>query len=154
MEKENCKKLLKYLINLEHKSSDEILYYCNKTHYQTTQDIFEVLSNENILGIKTKLNCKFIPLIIEILHCSYCHSFEGDKLMYYWTDNLDVFIDNYSVDFMSEFEKNNNEIKYRTLGDNEYFIMFETIPRQKYDVLCVDTLQQFYSLENILEYYF
>ncbi len=154
MEKENYKKLLKYLINLEAQSNEEILNYCNITHYQTTQDIFKILNNEYVLGIKTKLHIKFIPLVIEILHCSYCHSFDGNILSNYSTDDIDIFIYNYLTDFLSEFEKNNNEIKYRMFGDNEYFIMFEKIPSQKYDILCVDTLQQFYSLENILEYYF
>lgn len=121
--KQLVKNILKHYINLENESPAEYHYYCH-TEYDSNITTFEELSNANKIVLKSKINVKYIPIIMKIFQSIYDNnywifeSFEDfidqdiefdfttlDKLKNYDLESWCQLFEDYSQDYNIEDER-------------------------------------------------
>jgi hypothetical protein len=143
--KETYKELLQQLISME-STNKSLKFYCYGIDGQSRPDTFELLSNEHNIGIFTSLDEKYVPLLFEIFHASYINEYNG---LLCTLDNVDDFMEELVI-----IDRTGNKVTYRTFLDNEYFSVFDTQPKQKFNHICADVSGYFYSMHGLIDHYF
>jgi hypothetical protein len=70
LQKEIAKNILQEYIKIENNLTDDYQYYCH-TEFDSNVTEFEGLSNSNKIVLKSRLDVKYIPIIMRIFHNIY-----------------------------------------------------------------------------------
>lgn len=142
-QKEFAKKILQEYAKIEESLDNSYTYYCH-TEYDSNVTEFEGLSNSNKIVLKSKINSKYIPIIIGLFQDIYDNNYwrlsksNADGYIYFAIDddfqltdeeieklnNYDLqewmtFLDKYSnkyIDHKYSIDSNKEQIVY-TLAD-------------------------------------
>ena len=111
--------LLNHYINVENESTNDYHYFCH-TECDSNVTKFESLSNANKIVLKSKINFKYIPIIMRIFHCVYDDN--------YWIFECEDFIDIVYTDSNIELDpstleklKNYNLLSWIEIFEFYYF---------------------------------
>jgi len=132
-QKEYFKKILQEFAKIEEKNDIPYTYYCHTEHHSNVNK-FEALSNSNKIVVKSKLNAKYMPIIIGIFNNIYENNYwrlsrnNENGTLYYTIDDFRLSIDELTKTFSNDLH---DEMASLDIYTNQYTIKTNTNNNQK-----------------------